>query len=554
MPDILLIQPPIRDFYLTAKRTVPYGLACIAAALRRSGSTVEICDGLATSKSRIIPWPGEMDFLTPYYGRADLSPFGLFHHFRHFGYSLEHIARQAKVSGARVIGISSLFTAYSDLALETAAAVKKACPGVPIVLGGHHPTALPEAVMRHPAVDYILRGDGEDGFPALAKALLNGTPLTGIPGLVLRRPDGTLAMAPPAMVDDLDAMPVPAFDLIAWRHYQRGGRGNLALTASRGCPLRCTYCAVNAASYHGFRQRSVGSVVSELQTAFDTRPMGFIDFEDEHLGDFGLHAPLLENLGADKDWAMALLEKIRDTVGRHRPELRAMNGLYAPNLDAPLLESMKRTGFKSLNLALITTAASQLKRFARPEITNAIDRVLSLARQMDMDCVAYIIVAGPAQDPYASIQDLIFLAERRVLAGVSVFYPAPGSGDYEWCRRKHLLPADPVLMRSTALPLAHMTDRDQAVTLLRLGRVLNFMKKLLDGGTSLPMPARSPRSIDPETDRLTVGKQLLAAFLEDGRIRGMQPGGRIYAHTIDLSLTRQFLAACHKITLKGAVF
>ena len=32
MVDILLIQPPIRDFYLTAKLTMPYGLACIAAA------------------------------------------------------------------------------------------------------------------------------------------------------------------------------------------------------------------------------------------------------------------------------------------------------------------------------------------------------------------------------------------------------------------------------------------------------------------------------------------------------------------------------------------
>ncbi|NLJ28890.1 MAG: hypothetical protein GX433_12880, partial [Deltaproteobacteria bacterium] len=52
MADILLIQPPIRDFYLTAKRTIPYGLACIAASLIKEGFSVEILDGLATSKSR----------------------------------------------------------------------------------------------------------------------------------------------------------------------------------------------------------------------------------------------------------------------------------------------------------------------------------------------------------------------------------------------------------------------------------------------------------------------------------------------------------------------
>ena len=37
MVDILLIQPPIRDFYLTAKRTIPYGLASIASALILNG-------------------------------------------------------------------------------------------------------------------------------------------------------------------------------------------------------------------------------------------------------------------------------------------------------------------------------------------------------------------------------------------------------------------------------------------------------------------------------------------------------------------------------------
>jgi hypothetical protein len=481
-----------------------------------------------------------MAFLAPYYGRADLSPFGLFHHYRHFGYSLEHLAKQAKTSGARLIGISSLFTAYGGLALETAAAVKKACPGAAIVLGGHHPTALPEAVIGHPAVDYILRGDGEAGFPAFARALFHGTALAGIPGLVSSQSSGVPAKTPPAVVDDLDTLPAPAFDLIAWRHYQRSGRGSLAMTASRGCPLRCTYCAVNAAGYHGFRQRSVESVIAELKAAYDILPMGFIDFEDEHLG-------------ADKGWALDLLARIREVFGQWQPELRAMNGLYAPHLDEAVLESMRRAGFKSLNLALISTAASQLKRFARPDIRLDFDRVLHHARRFTMDCVAYLIVGGPDQDPFESVGDLVYLAERRVLAGISVFYPAPGSSDYEWCRRKQLLPHDPMLMRSTALPLAHVTDRDQTITLLRLGRLLNFIKKVIDCGDALPQPDKAPGTIDPKADRMTVGRRLLAAFLQNGIIYGMDTDGSVYRHAIDPSLTRRFLSACRKISLKGAM-
>ncbi|NJL60196.1 MAG: radical SAM protein, partial [Desulfobacteraceae bacterium] len=120
MPDILLIQPPIRDFYLTVKRTIPYGLACIASELRRSGFSVEISDALATKKSRDIPFPQEMTFLESYYAAKDVSPFALFHGFRHFGHSFEHIGNIAKASDAFLVGISSLFTAYSNEALETA--------------------------------------------------------------------------------------------------------------------------------------------------------------------------------------------------------------------------------------------------------------------------------------------------------------------------------------------------------------------------------------------------------------------------------------------------
>jgi anaerobic magnesium-protoporphyrin IX monomethyl ester cyclase len=169
-----------------------------------------------------------------------------------------------------------------------------------------------------------------------------------------------------------------------------------------------------------------------------------------------------------------------------------------------------------------------------------------------MDCVAYLIIAGPEQDPFASVDDLLYLAERRVLAGVSVFYPAPGSSDFEWCRRKKLLPGDPMLMRSTALPLTHGTDRDQTVTLLRLGRLLNFMKKLIDRGEAMPLPERAPKTIDPKTDRMAIGKRLLAAFLRDGVIRGVDPEGRVYRHTLDVSLARRFLSACRKIRIKGA--
>lgn len=538
MPDILLIQPPVRDFYLTAKRTVPYGLASIAAALRRAGFSVAILDALATTRSKIIPRPAGLDYLTPYFGRHDQSPFALFHHFRHYGYSVEHIVRQAAKSGAFLIGISSLFTAYSQTAMETAAALKKALPRVPIVIGGHHATVLPDAVMAHKAVDYVLRGDGEESLPLLAAALRDNTPLNRVPGLVYRNSDSESTHSPPAFVRDLNTLPVPAFDLIKWSFYQRSNRAAPALAATRGCPLNCSYCAINAAGHHPLRHRRVAAVMAELEAVHQQSPLGFIDFEDEHLG-------------ADRRWFADLLEAIVRRWGSRTLELRAMNGLFAACLDEDILIRMRQAGFNALNLALITTHAAQLRRFKRPDIRAHLERTLHSAHRIGLWAVAYLIVAGPEQDPYHSVADLLYLAAQPVLAGVSVFYPAPGSADYQWCRRNGRLPADPGLMRATALPLAHHTDRTQAVTLLRLGRILNFAKALLDDGRGLPLPAPLPSSRLDTSDRTTLGITLLAAFLHNGTIYGVEKDGRIYPHRIDKGLVNVFRDGLSRIRLCG---
>lgn len=264
MVDILLIQPPLADFYHTAKRTLPYGLASIAAAVTRQGFSVSILDCLATRKSRLRALPVGMNDLNRYYGRQDRSPMALFHHFRHYGYSFEHIGRQVKASGAFLVGISSLFTAYSEMALAVAHTAKAQLPDATVVLGGHHPTALPDAVMAEPAVDVVLRGEGEVGLPALARALRDGTSLSDVPGVVLRRPDGSLFVDDPCVVADADQLPVPAYDLIRRRFYQRSGRDTVVVTASRGCPMRCSYCATGARSWLSFRRRSVAAVLEEI--------------------------------------------------------------------------------------------------------------------------------------------------------------------------------------------------------------------------------------------------------------------------------------------------
>ncbi len=525
MADILLIQPPVQDFYLTAKRTLPYGLACIASALRERGFSVDIFDSLATSKSRRVEYPAEMEYLKAFYGRPDISPFALFHEYRRFGYSFEHMAKTVRASGAFLVGISSLFTAYSDMALETARVVKAFHPGCRTVLGGHHPSALPEAVLRHEAVDFIIRGEGEAGMPHLAEALSSGKNPSGVPGIGLRRPDGSCHLNPPAVMGSLSDYPPPALDLMPHHYYRRKAGGSAVIVSSRGCPMKCTYCSVGP-SGAPYRRRTIDSVLSEIQEGVDRWQARFIDFEDE-------------NLSLDRAWFLKLLKAITRRFDGRNLELRAMNGLFAPSLDGAVIRAMKRAGFRALNLSLGTTSAARLARFRRPDVRTAVDHAIFSAQKEGLESVTYIIVGAPGQNAEESVQDLLYLAARPTLAGVSVYYPAPGSIDFEQTGRSGLLPDRYSLMRSTALPVSDGASRLETVTLLRLGRILNFLKSI-HPETGLGISRSRLPNDGPGPERERVGRKLLPEFFNTGDIQGVTPGGEIYSHRISTSVSNAF--------------
>jgi radical SAM superfamily enzyme YgiQ (UPF0313 family) len=536
MTDILLIQPPIRDFYLTAKRTIPYGLSSIAAALIKEGFSVEILDGLATSRSRVIDTPEEMNHLHEYYGESDQSPFGLFHRYKHFGYGFDHLASRAKNSGAFLIGISSLFTPYADEAIRLAECVRTYCPDSNIVLGGHHPTVLPESVMDSGAVDFVIRGEGEVSLPLLAKALKNGSNLETIPGIVLRKNDGSRRINEPARLKNQDALPLPAVHLLKQQYYRRNNKGGMVIAATRGCPMACSYCCLRKSRYH---KRRVQSIMDEIEAALKRFGIGFIDFEDE-------------NLSLDRHWFLQLLNELDNRFAGYGLELRAMNGLYPPSLDEEIIYAMQKAGFKTLNLSLCSTSKSQLERFGRTDVTQAFSSALYWAEKLGLEAVGYVIAGGPFQNAKDSISDLLFLAQRRVLVGLSIFYPAPGSPDYELCKKLDILPDTFSLMRASALPLSHTTNRTESVTLLRLARILNFMKSLLDRGQKIPGPVPINGTVKIKyKDKTKAGKLLLQGFLHDGRIRGLRPNGEVFAHKISPRLADLFIRGLKQIRIRG---
>jgi len=312
------------------------------------------------------------------------------------------------------------------------------------------------------------------------------------------------------------------------------------VVTSRGCPLHCSYCSLGNRQLYPYRQRSVSSVLSEIEDAVENYGARFIDFEDE-------------NLSFNKKWFLSLLNEISSRFTHLGLELRAMNGLYPPTLDDEVVAAMKAAGFKTLNLSLGATCPRQLKRFRRSDVRDAFEDGLALAEKHALNAVGYIIISAPGQNASQSLEDLLYLAQQRVLIGLSVFYPAPGSEDYETSKRIGILPMDTSLFRSSAIPLSHSTSRLQSVTLMRFSRIINFMKHLIDNERELRPPVRIvEEKISSSIDRQSVGEYLLSSFFADAGIRGVSSDDRIYLHTIDKALSEKFLARLKTITVKGA--
>ena len=462
---VLLIQPPIQDFYQTTIRTQPIGLAYLAASLVRHGHEAAILD-CQTGQRRAIPVPPELSHLRQFYPFDDRSPFKLYTGYYHFGMAWDEIRRSIEASEADVFGISSSFTPYHGEALEIARLVKEWDGKKVVVMGGAHVSGDPEGVLQSPFVDYVVLGEGEIRFPRLLEAMERGAVehLEEIDGMGYRK-DGRIHIVPvQCFIEDLDGLPYPSRELLDPERYRFGKKRSTMLITSRGCPHRCAYCSAHLVMGSTFRKRSPNAVLREMLECHRRYNIRLFDIEDD-------------NFTFDRARAKELMKLILETFGERRLELTAMNGVSYASLDKELLDLMGRAGFRSIGLSLVSADASIREGMARPGSPSSFDEILKEAEMAGLDATVYAILGMPGQTIEEMVDTLVLLMGRRVLIGPSIYYPTPGTPLFNACKRRGLLPHPSSLWRSSAFPVETPEfDRLDLVTLFRLARVLNTIK------------------------------------------------------------------------------
>ena len=494
---VLLIQPPVRDFYDTDVRLQPIGLAYLKAVVAKHLPDIEVIikDYHGGCGRKTVQIPKELRYLSEYYPVADKSPFSTFHQYYHFGKSFDEIEADIAALNPDVVGISSLFTPYFREALEVAACAKKQSNAI-VVMGGSHASAVPESLLASPHVDYVIRGEGEKPFVEFLRCLKDQTTVKQVANLAYKRNDEFVYNSVQENFP-IDELPIPDLSDFAPATYTLAGQPMTFMITSRSCPHKCSFCSVHTTFGTDYRRRSLENVFEEIVLRH-RQGYRVIDFEDD-------------NLTYYKQTFKELCRRLIARFPEREMEFVAMNGISYLSLDDELLELMYQAGFSHLNLALVSSDKTVRETTKRPHTLEAYVNVVDKACQLGFKIVSYQILGLPNETLDSMIQTLAFNARLPVLLGASPFYQTPNA---PIARGLELTETDFVKARLTALAIE--TDnfsRDDIYTLFVTTRIVNFLKGLsLDAPMSL-MDLISKRCSDPRTQ---VGFDLLKQLCQTG--------------------------------------
>ncbi len=133
--------------------------------------------------------------------------------------------------------------------------------GIPVVLGGPHPSFLPQEGLEH--ADFVICGEGDEALPELVAALQDGGDLGAIQNLAYREGEELRTNPWRSFLADLDALPIPDYTLI--HQWEKTRNRYVSIATSRGCPFNCSFCSVILLFGRRYRYNSVERVMEEIR-------------------------------------------------------------------------------------------------------------------------------------------------------------------------------------------------------------------------------------------------------------------------------------------------
>jgi radical SAM superfamily enzyme YgiQ (UPF0313 family) len=312
-----------------------------------------------------------------------------------------------------IVGCSCV-AANSNIVKEILRRVKDLSPEIITVVGGHHPSLMPEDC-NETFIDAIVIGEGEETFNEFVEACETKRNWREILGIAWKD-DGEFRINPARELMDLNQFPRPARNLT--KHYRdrelyfRGSWRPLDCTVtSRGCPNKCTFCGLWKINRGRYRARPAHSIAEELETITVRNVMFTDDNSLDHV----------EN-------AAALAQEIKQRSIKKRYELYGRVDTVVRRPD--LIEKWRDVGMELLLLGLESHKDEALKDMRKKTSIEMNRKAIEICHANAIEVAAYLIV-DPAFDHEDFSRLSEYVEENNLTHPVfTILSPFPGTDLY----------------------------------------------------------------------------------------------------------------------------
>lgn len=413
---VLLIQPPFTIFKTEVRAChPPLGLAYLTSVLKEDHD-VAILDALAEGYDEEAPVDKE---------------------FVRYGLSFENIRKRIERFTPDVVGVSCLFSSQSQNVREICRLVKDIDKRIVTVIGGAHPSTLPEEMLDDDSIDFVIIGEAEETLSSLLECLEAGKDIRAcnLDGIGFKYKGSIQIDKRNKYLSNLDDLPFPYWDIFPLKRYFSIGMPHggslknvpfIPIITSRGCPFECVFCSVHNLWGRSYRKRSAENVLKELDYLVSEFSIKEILFEDD-------------NLTFDKKRAKEIFRGILDRSLKISWSMP--NGVALQTLDDEMLELMKASGCHSISIGLESGDEFILKNIIKkPIMLKMVKPVVNKAKSLGLEVTAFFVVGLPGETS-EQLGNTFRLAENLDVDNVNFFYatPLPGTRLLEICKEKRLL-------------------------------------------------------------------------------------------------------------------
>lgn len=270
-----------------------------------------------------------------------------------------------------------------------------------IIAGGPHASVSPETIPAF--VDHIVVGEGEYALRDIVEGKVNER--------IVRYP----------AIEDLDELPMPAWDYFADMPYNWGGNWLpeapvFTMNTSRGCPFDCTFC-------------SVGSIWGRRYTYFSAeRVVADIEYVVKHHGAKGIYFRE-DNFTLNKQ----RLYEFCNLIIEREIHIPWVCETRASSLDRETVELMARAGAKGAYIG-VESGSQRLLDFMHKAIKlEDVRRAFKLCKEFGINTAASIIVGVPTETQQDLQMTKALLKEiNPTVTWFNVFVGIPDSNLYRY--------------------------------------------------------------------------------------------------------------------------